>query len=166
MHIRSYIKKRKILIISLLAIFVLIEIFGFATRDIFSGVASLDEIRYKLDEVLWVGYSREDQQVISNSSSDYVLIEGISSPVKKISIGCENDTKAISYISYVSETDTSKEEIYFVSLDRPMNVVSLPMKIEMNSLKVFLTDREQDNLVCYGFILNEKSPYTLSMFLL
>jgi len=163
MHIRSYFKKRKILIISLLAIFILIEIFGFATRDMFTGVVALDEIRYTVDDVRWVGYSRQDQKVTSNSSSDYVLIEGIPSPVKNIGIGCENDTKAISYITYISETDTSEEEIHFVSLDKPMNVVSLPKKVEINSLKVFLTDRGQDNLVCYSFILNEKSPYNFSV---
>jgi hypothetical protein len=44
-----------------------------------------------------------------------------------------------------------------------MNVVSLPKKVEINSLKVFLTDRGQDNLVCYSFILNEKSPYNFSV---
>lgn len=163
MEIRGYIKKRKILLFSLLAIFILIEIFGFATRDMFTGVAALDEIRYTLDDVQWVGYSRQDQKVTSNSSSDYVLIEGIPSPVKNIGIGCENDTKAISYITYISDTDTSEEEIHFVSLDKPMNVVSLPKKVEINSLKVFLTDRGQDSLVCYGFILNEKSPYNFSV---
>jgi len=163
MEIIGYIKKRKLLLFSLLAIFVFIEIFGFATRDMFTGVAALDEIRYTLDEVQWVGYSRKDQKVTSNSSSDYVLIEGIPSPVKNIGIGCENDTKAISYITYIAETDTSEEEKFFVSLDKPMNVVSLPKKVEINSLKVFLTDRGQDNLVCYSFILNEKSPYNFSV---
>jgi hypothetical protein len=163
MEIIGYIKKRKLLLFSLLAIFILIEIFGFATRDIFTGVAALDEIRYTLDEVQWVGYSRKGQKVTSNSSSDYVLIEGIPSPVKNIGIGCENDTKAISYITYIAETDTSEEEKFFVSLDKPMNVVSLPKKVEINSLKVFLTDRGQDNLVCYSFILNEKSPYNFSV---
>jgi hypothetical protein len=163
MEIIGYIKKRKLLLFSLLAIFILIEIFGFATRDIFTGVAALDEIRYTLDEVQWVGYSRKGQKVTSNSSSDYVLIEGIPSPVKNIGIGCENDTKAISYITYIAETDTSEEEKFFVSLDKPMNVASLPKKVEINSLKVFLTDRGQDNLVCYSFILNEKSPYNFSV---
>jgi len=163
MEIIGYIKKRKLLLFSLLAIFGFIEIFGFATRDMFTGVAALDEIRYTLDEVQWVGYSRKDQKVTSNSSSDYVLIEGIPSPVKNIGIGCENDTKAISYITYIAETDTSEEEKFFVSLDKPMNVVSLPKKVEINSLKVFLTDRGQDNLVCYSFILNEKSPYNFSV---
>ncbi len=163
MEIIGYIKKRKLLLFSLLAIFGFIEIFGFATRDMFTGVAALDEIRYTLDEVQWVGYSRKDQKVTSNSSSDYVLIEGIPSPVKNIGIGCENDTKAISYITYIAETDTSEEEKFFVSLDKPMNVASLPKKVEINSLKVFLTDRGQDNLVCYSFILNEKSPYNFSV---
>lgn len=166
--IKHSFKKNYSLFIFFIVILAFIELIGFNKN--FSNYANftlIEERKYTVEDGTLKGFSQNDGLLISEHNDPNITLSSINMPIQYLTIHCANSNpKAISQVFYRGEYEIFTEEnsvTFFLSSSE--TTIKFPDNaINIESLRLDLTNTPGDALDCQGFTINPRIPYHFSYF--
>ncbi|MFZ3070592.1 MAG: hypothetical protein WA110_05680 [Anaerolineaceae bacterium] len=165
-NIGNFIKRNYLALILLMVVAVSLELLCFNQDILFYNSNHLVEKDYQVKDGTLHDFKETDGVLTAETDDAHITFADIDTPVKAVLIQCSiSNSESISEVYYHGEGETfSKEQSLQFSLDSPETVVRLPQTMEIDSLRLDLTNTQGDVLDCDGFSINPRLTYNFSIY--